>query len=197
MPIKRQMEYACFAELSKSEIEGVHFDRITEPRLNARVAVIAPHAGKIEPRTGLIAKKIAGSDFSLYRFVARRPEKKGRKSLHITSEHFDEPKCIKLVAAHEWVISIHGSSDAGEKVYLGGLDKQLVNVFKLALKKVGIHAQIDGHNFPGIHPNNICNLGISKKGVQIELTKSFRKGNRVATFIKAVRAVLLKTQSSG
>src|SRR6266567_2068781 len=86
--MKRQPEYSCYAELEETEEEGIHFDRIGEPRVNAQVVVIAPHAGKIEPRTGPIAQKIAGTKLSLYRFIGRRPETKGRKSLHMRSENF-------------------------------------------------------------------------------------------------------------
>jgi phage replication-related protein YjqB (UPF0714/DUF867 family) len=192
--MKRQEEYSNYAELEASEQEGRHFRRIPVPRPNAAVVVIAPHGGKIEPRTWPIAKRIAGTEFSVYGFIGRRKEIKGRKSLHIKSQNFDEPKCRRLVRMHTWVISIHGSGKKGKRVFLGGLDTQLVCDLTLALETVGICAENDGHNYRAAHPNNICNMGASKKGAQFELTEKFRNGNQLPSFIKAVRTVLLNRQ---
>lgn len=192
--MKRQPEYSRYAELAASEQEGKHFKRISIRQPNATVVVIAPHGGKIEPRTWPIAKTIAGTEFSVYGFIGLRPEIEGRKSLHIKSQNFDEPKCRKLVRTHIWVISIHGSGKKGERAFLGGLDKKLIQDLTSELEKAGIRAETNGHIYPATCPNNICNKGASKKGAQFELTDKFRCGNQVASFIKAVRGVLLKRQ---
>lgn len=58
-------KYSNFAEVPAAEEEGTDFKIVVVNRLQSRVAVIAPHAGGIEPRTGPIARSIAGAEFSL------------------------------------------------------------------------------------------------------------------------------------
>lgn len=50
-------KYSNYAELAAVEKEGIDFEVVVVKRDPPRVAVIAPHAGGIEPRTGPIAKK--------------------------------------------------------------------------------------------------------------------------------------------
>ena len=61
-------KYSNYAELAAAEKEEVDFEVVVVRRDPTRVAVIAPHAGGIESRTGLIAKEIVGAEFSLYCF---------------------------------------------------------------------------------------------------------------------------------
>ena len=154
-----------------------------------RVAVIAPHAGRIEPKTGPIAREIAGAEFSLYCF--RGMKTAGNKDLHITSHHFDEPRCLELIKVHKWVVTIHGCQKKGEHVFLSGLDKALIADLEASLLQAGIRVQTLGHKYTGTLPKNICNRGRSHAGVQFELSRSFRNGDRVPAFIEAVRNVLL------
>src|SRR6266576_3721381 len=116
-------KYSNYEELAAAEQEGTDFEIVLIKQIPPRVAIIAPHAGGIEPQTGPIAKEIAGTEFSLYCF--RGTKKKGNHDLHITSHHFDEPKCLDLIRDHEWVVAIHGCEKDGERVYLSGLDKTL------------------------------------------------------------------------
>jgi phage replication-related protein YjqB (UPF0714/DUF867 family) len=158
------------------------------------VAVIAPHAGGIEPRTGPIAKDIAGTDFSFYCF---RGLKKGggNRDLHVTSHHFDEPKCLELISDHEWVIAIHGCKKKGEHVFLSGLDKLLLTDLEAELLSAGVKVETAGHHYTAALPGNICNRGKSDAGVQFELTLAFRNGDQVPGFVEAVRKVLLDRQN--
>ena len=61
-------KYSNYAELAAAEEEGVDFEVVVMKRDPPRVAVTAPHAGGIEPRTGPIPRKIVGAEFSLYCF---------------------------------------------------------------------------------------------------------------------------------
>ena len=186
-------KYSSYAELAQSEKEGTDYERIVRPRAGTLVAVIAPHAGGIEPGTGPIAQEIAGADFSLYCFRGCRA--KGNHELHITCHFFDEPECMKLLAGHTWVVAIHGCDEAGERVFLGGRDTALITDLATQLKEVGITAETSGHKYPGTDPKNICNRGRSKAGVQIELSLLFRNGTQVPAFVAAVRSVLRARQN--
>jgi phage replication-related protein YjqB (UPF0714/DUF867 family) len=186
-------KYSCYSELAASEKEGNDYSLIASPRESASVAIIAPHAGGIEARTGGIARNIAGTEFSLYCFCGLK--RNGNSDLHITSHKFDEPMCLEMVAKHRWVVAIHGCGRRGERVFLGGLDKSLINDLVLALSDVGILAETCGHEFTAKHPKNICNLGITRAGVQFELSLPFRKSSRVPAFVATVREVLLKRQN--
>jgi phage replication-related protein YjqB (UPF0714/DUF867 family) len=186
--------YQSYAELARSEREGSDYERVVRAQAGALVAVIAPHAGAIEPKTGSIAQDIAGADFSLYCFCGR---KKNRNcDLHITSHNFDEPGCLRLIASHEWVVAIHGCGEQGERVLLGGLDKALIDDLAAELKRVGIVAETSGHRYPGRRLNNICNRGKSNAGVQFELSWRFRHGPHVPAFVRAIREVLSARQNA-
>lgn len=194
--VARVDKYSCYAELKASEKEGTDFKRVVVPQMGAFVVVIAPHAGGIEPKTGAIARLIAGTEFSLYLFCGRKKNGNRNRDLHITSRNFDEPRCVKLVSKHRWVVAIHGCDEEGERVLLGGLDKTLVNDFASALKVVGILAETSGHKYTGTYASNICNRGASNAGAQFELSLPFRKGNQVPAFENAVRLVLLARQNA-
>jgi phage replication-related protein YjqB (UPF0714/DUF867 family) len=187
-------KYSCFSELAAREKEGEDYERVVRPRDGSSVAIIAPHAGKIEPKTDGIARDIAGKDFSFYCFCGLKKTGKNR-CFHITSHNFDEPECLAMIASHQWVITIHGCTGQGERIFLGGLDKALINDLVLALSDVGILAETDGHEYTGTNTNNICNLGITKAGVQFELSLPFRKSSRVPAFVAVVREVLLQRQN--
>jgi phage replication-related protein YjqB (UPF0714/DUF867 family) len=185
--------YCCYSQLEENEKEGIDFERLVCFRDGATVAIIAPHAGGIEQRTGDITQDIAGTTFSFYCF--RGLKKNGNRVLHITSHNFDEPKCEELVANHRWVVAIHGCAERGEHVILGGLDTTLINDFALSLSRRGIVAETGGHRYTGISPTNICNRGINGEGVQFELSLPFRNGKKAPAFVEAVRAVLLGRQN--
>ena len=188
-------KYSNYAELSRAEMEGTDYGRIVKLRPGALVAIIAPHAGGIEPGTCTIARQIAGAEFSLYCFCGYRA--RGNHELHITSHCFDEPECMKLLAGHTWIVAIHGCDEAGERVFLGGRDTALIADFAIRLKEAGIVAETSGHRYLGTDPGNICNRGRLKAGVQIELSLSFRHGKRIPAFVAAVRAVLSARQEKG
>ena len=187
-------KYQRYCELAKSEKEGTDYKRFVCPRAGALVAVIAPHGGGIEPKTDSIAKEIAADEFSFYCFLGLKKKKNG--DLHITSHNFDDPKCLNLIANHRWVVAVHGCNKPGERVFLGGLDKALIDDLASKLGAVGIIVETSGHSYSATLPNNICNRGKSNAGVQFELSRKFRDGSQIPAFVRAVREVLSARQNT-
>ncbi len=185
--------YSNYAELAANEREGTDFEIIVRRQNNASTVIIAPHAGGIEPKTGYIASAIAGNDYSLYCFQGLKIH--NNHALHIASHKFDEPGCLKLVANHEKVITIHGCNEEGERVFIGGRDINLIGSFLTEFSHVGIITE-ENYKYSGTLPENICNRGKTNKGVQFELSLQFRNGNQVPLFVKTVRKVLYGLNAS-
>ena len=62
-------KYPNFEALSREKIEGRDYRIVVEHEGRSRaIAVIAPHAGKIEPGTSVLAREIAGDDYCIYLF---------------------------------------------------------------------------------------------------------------------------------
>ena len=116
--------YGSFQELSDHEVEGIDFDiKIIESDRPASIAILAPHGGWIEPHTSEIASAIAGNSAKLYLFQGLKKNQKNR--LHLTSNHFDEPRCLKLITPCQQVVTIHGCKNIHGPICLGGLDAAL------------------------------------------------------------------------
>jgi phage replication-related protein YjqB (UPF0714/DUF867 family) len=153
--------YSDYAHLAANETEGVQF-RIAHADRGSPIVIVAPHGGRIEPRTSQIAAMIAGEKFSLYCFESLVA---GRR-LHITSARFDEPKALALVEASEIAIGIHGRADGGDPqtIWSGGLHESLRDAIGVALERAGFKTSTD-HHVKGIAPDNICNRGRTGAGV--------------------------------
>lgn len=182
--------YKNYTELARNETFGKDFVIIVRPREPSRIAVIAPHGGKIEPRTSEIARQIAGDDFNLYLFQGTKNED-NYATLHITSSRFDEPSCLSLISKCEIVIAVHGSGGTEQRVLLGGLDVSLKNEIRSALRSEGVEVETHNHAFPAIDPMNICNRGKTGQGVQIEISRGLRGSENEDRVVSAVRRVLL------
>lgn len=167
-------KYRTFADLAEREIEGVDYAVCAIDR-HSRVAIVAPHAGHIEPGTSELAAAIAGQDFSLYCFEGLKAGRPHR-DLHITSSRFDEPQGRTLAQAAELVVGVHGRADKEDSnaVWLGGRDEALRDAIGHALQEAGFSVQTTGHRLPGKEPTNICNVGLKKAGVQLELPRTLR-----------------------
>jgi phage replication-related protein YjqB (UPF0714/DUF867 family) len=182
--------YSNFSELMAGE-DPKNFSIRSLRRKDAAVVILAPHAGRIEVRTGEIAELVADKEFSLYCFYGLK-NKNCKADLHITSHNFDEPRCLKLIAHHQHVVAIHGSRKPGECLFIGGLDTELIGALVSALQAAGITAIEGVQEYAGLHPLNICNRGASNSGVQFELSMAFRRGAQMPKFVAAVRSVLLR-----
>jgi len=163
--------FAALAEVYKKDVD---YKICARPVDHSRLLVIAPHGGKIEPRTSRLAKAIAGSEHSLYLFEGIMQSH--NKHLHITSHNFDEPCALKMISDCDVAIGIHGRCDRDDKkgVYLGGRDKKFKKCLDESIRKAGFTSKMHGHDFPAEKKLNICNRGLSKKGAQIEIPKTLR-----------------------
>jgi phage replication-related protein YjqB (UPF0714/DUF867 family) len=105
------------------------------------------------------------------------------------------------------VVSIHGenSDTPGERVFMGGLDEELGWLIGDALRAQAF--AVCRHPDPGLQgrePENLCNRGRSKQGVQLELSRTARmamfsslsresrrcRTARFYQFVEAVRGAL-------
>jgi phage replication-related protein YjqB (UPF0714/DUF867 family) len=167
-------KYSSWSELVRSEGEGVGYI-IQLTLANSRWLVIAPHGGGIEPGTTEIARAIAGSDWSFYSVEGIKSS--NNKELHITSHRFDEPRFLRTAPKHESIVAIHGCEDSRRdkriRVWVGGGDEGLAERMIESLSKGGFPAALDTHT-PGKEPTNVCNRGRTRKGIQLELSKSLR-----------------------
>jgi phage replication-related protein YjqB (UPF0714/DUF867 family) len=185
-----------YGELAQRYTEGVDYAVHVTPRARSRVAVLAPHGGRIEGRTSEIARLIAGDEHGLYLFEGLRTTGDNFDCLHLASHWFDEPRALDLVARCDTVVAVHGYAARGPDVLLGGLNERLKDEVARALAAIGFSCSIDGHRFPGRHPSNICNRGRSGEGVQLELSEELREAGDWSGLAGAVRAVLSRTQLS-
>jgi phage replication-related protein YjqB (UPF0714/DUF867 family) len=181
--------YCNFADLAAHETEGEDYRITILRRPSSGIAVIAPHGGLIEPRTGDIARAIAGDEFNLYVFEGSKPS--GNQALHITSHRFDECSCLALLRGCSHAIAVHGYTGYNEAVLLGGLDVDLKACTAELLGQAGFAVEISGHRFQAAEPTNICNRSREGRGVQLELSRYIRGSSHESEFIEAVRTALL------
>ena len=181
--------YSCFADLKTHEEQNKDY-KISISDLGSGITIIAPHGGKIEPGTSDIARKIATERFNYYCFEGIKKENNGR--LHITSHNFDEPMAVKMLSGSHIVVAIHACTGNERFVYLGGLDIVLKAVIAKELESRGIIVPKGHEKFKGLNPDNICNRGANKKGVQLEITRGLRDDLKKRRLIsEAVQAALI------
>lgn len=191
-------EYPNFAALAKERTLHVEYEIVCERRPSP-VAVIAPHGGRIEPATSLIAKTIAADSENLYCFEGLKSE----RALHITSHNFDEPQCVALLSQCSLAVSIHGlraETRSDGDILVGGLDAGLRDSVVKTLNNAGFRAStiLEGP-FSAVHPMNIVNRTKSKMGTQIEICRDLRDqlrqdGMALATFAASIRDALKGTR---
>ena len=191
MPIP---EFPNFEALAKAHEEGRDFNRVIRPLKGSKVVVIAPHGGRIEPRTDEVASVLAGQEFSLYAFISLLPTHVA--NLHITSHRFDDPACLAVVAQHAHVVAVHGWARRGEAILIGGLDTDLASELAAESRILGVQTHTDGQGLAGTHPLNICNCGKIGRGVQLELTMALRRSQTLQPLLSAFRTVLLRHQDA-
>ncbi len=188
--------YASYAELAAGETENVDYRCVLARQRTSRTVVLAPHGGAIEPGTSAIARAIAGDDFNLYLFEGIKPT--GNYSrLHLTSRRFDEPRCLRLLAECDVVVTVHGCAADGECILLGGLDDALKTLIARALADAGLAVWTDGHRFPASDPRNVCNRGRRGRGIQLELSGALRRGASASRLVQAVRSALTASGARG
>lgn len=165
-------KYSSFPALASAESKDAY--QIVVADRGSEVVVAAPHGGKIEPGTSEIARAIAGTALSFYLFEGRR--RSGNRLLHITSSRFDEPQCLALLGRAKTVLTVHGEDSEKEVLYVGGRDVAAIERIRKALANASI--SIQQHSNPhlqGHDGRNICNVGSSGAGVQLEFSRGLRK----------------------
>jgi phage replication-related protein YjqB (UPF0714/DUF867 family) len=182
-------KYSSFDELQNHEAPDKDY-QLYICDAGSRVTIIAPHGGKIEPRTSDLAKRIARENYNCYCFEGLK--EKNNAGLHITSHHFDEPNATRILSKSEVVVAIHACTGTAGRVHIGGLDKELANLIAGELEDRGIGVSNDHPRFQGSNPDNICNRGATGIGVQLEVTRDLRDNlEKVKVIARAVRAALL------
>ncbi|MEI6289917.1 MAG: poly-gamma-glutamate hydrolase family protein [Chloroflexota bacterium] len=165
--------YYNYDEMSKDLVHNQHYRKKIIERKSGLI-VLAIHGGGIEPGTSELAMAIAGKEHSFYLFEGTG----GRNNdLHITSTRFNDPECLSLVAKHSSAVSIHGfiESENDPQIYMGGCDRLLMNFLLEALNANGFQSLVNTKKYAATDQNNICNRTSSGKGVQIELSGTFRR----------------------
>lgn len=180
---------ACFAELAARAVEGRDYRITVRVRARSRVGIIAPHAGGIERDTSVVAQAIAGRELNLYLFEGLLPAL-NHERLHLTSHRFDEPRCLALLSRCDQVVAVHGCALPEARALLGGRDEGLKAALAAALRRAGIEVDTEGHRFPGLHADNVCNRGRSGQGVQLELSDRLRDEDHRDRVAWAVRRAL-------
>jgi len=185
--------YRSFDELKRQETEGQDY-QVRVQRRNGRVLIMAPHGGKIEPMTSEIAEAIAKDDHSFYSFEGLKTE--GNSTLHIESHLFDEPRALQAIEKADIVLTVHGQLDHKEEfIMVGGLNVDLRSEIKRQLEAAGFRTRAPTEGLQGIDPENICNRGRWKGGVQLEISRKVRDSLRTAPdrlqgFADAVRKAI-------
>lgn len=165
-------KYQSFTELSQFHTQGKDYE-IETRKTNSRFAIMAPHGGYIEHATRQIASAIADDKHNYYCFRALYDH---AKDLHVTSNSFNEPIALDMCASVQTVITVHGAYGKAPHIYFGGKDLELKYYLIKNLNEMNYPAALDpSPTRQGLGETNICNLGKSFKGVQIEITQGFRK----------------------
>jgi len=182
--------YEDFYHLAQHQTEGVDY-RIHLQKRDSGVAVVAPHGGKIERGTFSIAQHLAADRHTFYCFEGLKTSLRQNRSLHITSDNFNEPQALNAVASCTQVISIHGARGREQAIYAGGLDGHLKQSVIWALTEAGFIACDDpSPTRQGRGQTNICNRGASGRGLQLEFTFALRRALFALPDSKGVRRAL-------
>ncbi|MEH6357926.1 MAG: poly-gamma-glutamate hydrolase family protein [Pseudomonadales bacterium] len=185
--------YANFEELLRKE--GDKAFEISVLDRQAAATIVAPHGGNIEPGTTELAQLIAGDNFNFYSFIATKEQHS--PDLHITSHNFDEPTCLALLKHSQQVITVHGFKFDRAMIYVGGLDQPLKTLIHHTLLAEGLPVADDHPKYQGVNPLNICNRGLSGKGVQLEVSRHLRSSSQAQEAIaKAIQQALKNHNNS-
>ena len=165
--------YRDFAQLREHEREGRDYV-ILHRRGKSGILVMAPHGGGIEPGTGDIASAVAGREHAFYGFKGIKPT--GNRILHITSNRFEEPLALRMLRTAQRVVTIHGCREEAPLVWIGGRDTVGGEGIIARLEEAGIPAcRCARTGLRGLRPDNLCNRGHSRAGIQLELSMGLRR----------------------
>ena len=192
-------KFRSFEKLSAVYSDGKDFRIFSRTVEGSRFLIMAPHGGKIEIGTSELATLTAGDDHSLYYFEGLMA--KSNRNLHITSHNFFEKTLDDLLGKHEYAIGFHSRQDYDDPktIYLGGLNRKIVNALNLILSEAEFLATTTGHKFPATRQKNTCNRCVSGIGLQLELPKTLREElvkdkERQNSFVTCIRELLARSE---
>lgn len=139
---------------------------------DSRILLMAPHGGRIEPMTDTLASAVAGERWSTYCFLGKMP--RDNRRLHIPSRWFDPPGAREMARAHDRVITLHGMAGTEPLMMIGGRASGLARKLSTAFHRAGFRMRPPSGGLRGVHPDNICNQGRLRRGVQIEISAGLR-----------------------
>ncbi len=153
-------------------IESRHVTIHWQASTQTRLAVVAPHAGRIEPATGELALAIAGDDHGVYCFSGR--DRSNNHRLHVTSTRFTEPCLEQVLYGVAAVVTVHGCRLPLEPVTLvGGSNRRLKHVISDTLSDAGFSVRDARAPMAGKHPWNVTNRA-KFGGAQLEISRAQR-----------------------
>jgi phage replication-related protein YjqB (UPF0714/DUF867 family) len=164
-------KYASFSALHSCEPKGSY--KIEARPMGTSVALIAPHAGRIERGTSEICRSVAGDELTYYLFEGCK--RRNNNELHITSSRFDEPQGLAVAKSAQMVVTFHGQSGPQLFINVGGLASGLGQIVIRLFSEVGYTAsrQVEG-TCRGLERDNICNRGRANQGLQLEISRGLR-----------------------
>lgn len=166
--------YADFFDLAKHEREGLTY-RVEVVDRKTPFSVIAIHGGGIERGTELLARAIAASELSIYLFEGLKAT--GNQELHVTSNHFNDPRAVSLMQSSKLALSIHGfKEESQDQICVGGRNFSFRDRVTRALSQSKLNIQVISPcvKFDGEDVRNIVNRA-QNEGVQLELSTHLRK----------------------
>jgi phage replication-related protein YjqB (UPF0714/DUF867 family) len=167
-----------FEEIKKVRPDSFDIEAI--PR-ESPFLLFAPHGGGIEPGTTEICWWFYKEAYSLYTFSGKG---QNCRQLHITSTRFNESTLLEMLDHHDYAISFHGmtneiSSKVNADIYLGGLNKTLIELTTAELRKNGYkvlsNAELTQSHLSGSEEENVTNSCRSGMGMQVELSEKLRQ----------------------
>ena len=167
--------YTSYAALAAEHTEGVDYRRVHTTPTGWSWLSSAVHGGAIEAGTSEIAQYVAGSRMAYYAFEGIMAS--NNSDLHITSTLIDYPDLLALLPSARRYLSFHGMADRTPgvaEVAVGGLDNELVAAVTTALTSAGFSVITAPSEIAGTDPDNICSRGLTRAGVQLELSNALR-----------------------
>ncbi len=159
-----------FTDIVLAADKGVDYD-IHVRECGGQVAVVALHAGGIEPLTGELADRIAGSEHSLYAFCGLRAS--GNEQLRVSPLRAQEMRLDNLIRRSKVVLSIAGIAAVGATVQVGGTNETLRQLLLVTLQEAGFEARPS--ETPGVNRSRAYFFNQAEQGgVQLELSAALR-----------------------
>ena len=139
----------------------------------SRIKIFAPHGGCIEPCTEPVALSVARDMLDCFVFSGKRTSG-CFKTLHVTSTHYDEPRCLRMVRASELAIAIHGCEGEESSISFGGGNTEMSSNGLRFFREHGYHVAPAAAGMSGEDKRNFINQA-RRQGVQFELSAGFRR----------------------